>query len=198
MPNLTPLQLAQLLQSAGFRGAALEEMVAIGLRESGGNPRAYNGKPPDNSYGLFQINMIGALGPDRRARFGLQSNEELFDPATNARVAFGLSSSGTNLSPWKGPAPSPEYKRQAAEAVAQLGGVPSGAPSSYTAGGESWIDRLNPLDDAADALGSVSNFAGALTEWVTWRRVLLVLGGILLVIIAASILVADVGVATVT
>ena len=64
-------------------------MAAIGLAESGGNPRAHNpnASTGDNSYGLMQINMLGAMGPERRAAFGIQSNEELFDPLTNMKAA---------------------------------------------------------------------------------------------------------------
>ena len=74
-------------RSAGMRGSHLTTMMAIAMAESDGNPRAHNAKPPDNSYGLWQINMIGNLGPARRREFGISSNEALFDPATNARAA---------------------------------------------------------------------------------------------------------------
>jgi len=85
---------------AGFRGHGLSNAVAVALAESGGDTRAHNGVPPDNSYGLWQINMIGDLGPDRRHQYHLKSNDELFDPATNARVANSISSDGTDFTPW--------------------------------------------------------------------------------------------------
>lgn len=59
-------------------------MAAIALAESGGNTQAHNPKPPDDSYGLWQINMIGKLGPERRKAFKISSNSELFDPKKNA------------------------------------------------------------------------------------------------------------------
>ena len=34
--------------------------------------------------------MIGRLGLERRAQFRLRSNEDLYDPLTNARVALGI------------------------------------------------------------------------------------------------------------
>lgn len=92
--------LLQTLQAAGFRGEALRTAWAVAMAESGGNPRAFNPRGRDLSYGLFQINMLGAMGPDRRQRFGLSSNEDLYDPATNARVAFAISRGGTDWSPW--------------------------------------------------------------------------------------------------
>jgi SLT domain-containing protein len=78
--------LRALLMQAGFHGHGLETAMAIALAESGGHPRSHNTNAGtgDNSYGLFQINMINQLGPARRAQFGLSSNDELFDPLTNA------------------------------------------------------------------------------------------------------------------
>lgn len=102
--ELSPAQLAQVFYQAGFRGENLIYMVAIAERESGGNPGAYNGDAGtgDKSYGLVQINMIGSLGVARREQLGLSSNEQLFDPLTNAQAAFQISDNGTDLSPWGG------------------------------------------------------------------------------------------------
>ena len=80
-------QLRQLVRGAGFAENEISTMVAIAMAESGGNSKAHNAKPPDNSYGLWQINMIGNLGPDRRKRYGISSNEQLFDPDINVKVA---------------------------------------------------------------------------------------------------------------
>ena len=100
MSKLSPEQIAQAAHDAGFRGHDLTTAVAIALAESSGDPRAHNGVPPDNSYGLWQINMIGALGPDRRHQFHLDSNKELFDPETNAKAAFSISGKGDSFRPW--------------------------------------------------------------------------------------------------
>ena len=91
-----------LAQKVGFRGKALDTIVAIVMAESGGDPRAHNGNANtgDNSYGLAQINMLGAMGPERRRQYGLKSNADLFDPETNLRVAFKMSGGGKNFSPW--------------------------------------------------------------------------------------------------
>ncbi len=90
------------LQQTGLTGDALRTAWAIGMKESGGNPSAYNGntKTGDQSYGLFQINMIGSMGPARRKAYGLKSNDELFDPVVNCRVMMKLSKNGTNWGPW--------------------------------------------------------------------------------------------------
>jgi hypothetical protein len=97
---LTPKQIAQNAYDAGFRGQALTTAVAVALAESSGDPHAHNAVPPDNSYGLWQVNMLGALGPERRASFHLKSNAELFNPAVNARAAWSISGHGSSFHPW--------------------------------------------------------------------------------------------------
>jgi murein DD-endopeptidase MepM/ murein hydrolase activator NlpD len=74
-------------------------MTAVGMAESSGDSgvRNQNAQTGDDSYGLWQINMIGNLGPDRLRRYGLRSAEDLKDPETNARVmAQMLSTDGTS------------------------------------------------------------------------------------------------------
>jgi hypothetical protein len=67
----------------------------------------------DNSYGLFQINMIGSLGPDRLKKFDLDQNADLFDPVRNAEIAFFMSNGGKNWSSWHGITPrTKEFMRQ--------------------------------------------------------------------------------------
>ena len=78
---------AQLAMDAGFTKEQAKIMAAIAGGESSFNNTAHNTKGADNSYGLWQINMLGAMGPERRRQLGLSSNDELFDPATNARAA---------------------------------------------------------------------------------------------------------------
>jgi tape measure domain-containing protein len=81
--------LVALARSAGFRGQDAAVMAAIAMAESGGRSSAYNGNAAtgDKSYGLWQINMLGGMGPQRRRAFGIGNNEALFDPATNANAA---------------------------------------------------------------------------------------------------------------
>lgn len=95
-------KLIQTLYNAGFRGEALKKAWAIATRESGGRANALNDNTGtgDLSYGLFQINMLGRLGPARRAQYGLRSNEDLFDPTVNAKVAYQMSKGGTDFGAW--------------------------------------------------------------------------------------------------
>lgn len=91
--QLTGEDVARYAYNAGFRGENLVKAVAIAYRESRWNAGSYNpdASTKDLSYGLMQINMIGALGPSRLEQFGLSKNEELYDPATNMRAAFQMS-----------------------------------------------------------------------------------------------------------
>ena len=105
--NLSDKDLKNLLSLVGFEGQNLKEAWAIAKKESGGRPLALNNskRTGDSSYGLFQINMIGDLGPDRRDKFNLESNVELFNPVLNAEVAFYMSKGGKDWSSWKGLTP---------------------------------------------------------------------------------------------
>jgi hypothetical protein len=100
VPALSDEKIAAAAYAAGFRNEDLDIAIAIALAESGGDPRAHNTKPPDNSYGLWQINMIGSLGPARRRDYGISSNDELFDPYANARAAFQVSGGNWGKRDW--------------------------------------------------------------------------------------------------
>lgn len=105
--TLTDMELAQLLFIVGFKGQDLKEAWAVAKKESNGRPLAHNGNRStgDNSYGMFQINMLGGLGEDRREQFGLGSNAELLNPVVNAKIAYHMSNGGKDWSSWKGLTP---------------------------------------------------------------------------------------------
>ena len=98
----TDEELAKMLSTVGFEGRALKVAWAVVKKESNGRPLAFNGnvKTGDNSYGIFQINMIGGLGVARRDKYELNSNKELFDPVVNAQIAYHMSNEGSNWSSW--------------------------------------------------------------------------------------------------
>ena len=73
------------------------KFAAIGMAESTGQSGVVNATP---AYGLWQINMAGAMGPDRIKRYGLRSAEDLKDPETNARVAAQMFKS-EGFGPWE-------------------------------------------------------------------------------------------------
>lgn len=100
--QLSRSELVQVLRSVGFYGHGLEMALAIIHFESTNKIYAHNqnSETGDNSYGLFQINMIGSMGPARLEKYGLESNEDLFDPEVNARVAYEISGGGKSWGAW--------------------------------------------------------------------------------------------------
>jgi hypothetical protein len=102
--SLTDTQLVDLLFAVGFEGKALRYAWAIAKKESNGRPLAFNGNrnTGDNSFGLFQVNMIGSLGEDRRDKFSLEYNAQLLNPVVNAEIAYHMSKRGENWVAWKG------------------------------------------------------------------------------------------------
>jgi hypothetical protein len=101
----------KILREAGFKGQGLENAMTIISKESAFNPNALNDNPNtgDKSYGLFQINMLGDLYKERMAKtwktstgdtFKLGNVNNLYDPLTNARVAYHMSAGGKNWSSW--------------------------------------------------------------------------------------------------
>jgi len=99
---LAASDLKDLLWAVGFEGTALKTAWAIARVESNGRPLALNDntRTGDKSYGIFQINMLGDLGDDRKEKFELVSNKELFDPVTNAEITYYMTKGGKDWSSW--------------------------------------------------------------------------------------------------
>ena len=89
---LTASQIYALARQAGFPPVVAVTMTAIALRESSGNTAVANDNAHtgDRSYGLWQINMFGALKDKRLAQFGIANEMDLLDPAVNAAAAYRL------------------------------------------------------------------------------------------------------------
>ena len=104
--ELTSYELVELLAAVGFEGKALKTAWAVAMRESRGHPTSHNknASTGDNSYGLFQINMIGNMGVDRLARFkdriGITKMADLLDPVANAKAAYYMTAGGKDWSSW--------------------------------------------------------------------------------------------------
>jgi hypothetical protein len=96
--QLSDTQIINILRKAGFSGRGLTIAKRIVFLESTNRPYALN--KSSNCYGLFQINMTGAMGTDRRAKYRLERNEDLFDSLTNAKIAYHMSNGGKNWSHW--------------------------------------------------------------------------------------------------
>ena len=102
-------KLLKLLTSVGFVGENLREAWAMVMRESRGNANSHNTTPPDDSYGLFQINYYDPEeAAERDRKFseyvpGYKSRADLFNPEINARAAAYMSQKGKNWSAWGDP-----------------------------------------------------------------------------------------------
>lgn len=149
MAALSEGTLAALLRKAGFPEERVPLMVNIAKRESGLNPLAHNPNQAtgDNSYGLFQINMIGDLGPSRLKQFadlGITSYEDLKDPWKNVQAAKrvhdsqGLGAWTTYAAALKDPKPSLQG--------ADLGGAMTAAPA------QAELERVNPWSAALSSV----------------------------------------------
>ena len=99
---LAASDLRDLLWAVGFEGTALKTAWAVARVESNGRPLALNDdrSTGDKSYGIFQINMLGNLGVDRKEKFELVSDKELFDPVTNAEITYYMTKGGKDWSSW--------------------------------------------------------------------------------------------------
>jgi hypothetical protein len=89
------------LYAVGFRGEALQHMVAISTRESAGNPSSHNpnASTGDDSWGWFQINYFKNLLTSRTATYG-SPQTLISSPMNQARAAWIMSNKGTKWTDW--------------------------------------------------------------------------------------------------
>lgn len=166
----------------GAAGSACDVAAAVALAESGGNPNSHNTTPPDDSYGLWQINMYGNLGPARRQQFGLSSNSQLFDPATNARAMATISNGGRSWSAWT-TYTSGRYK----DFYQGLQGHKLSPTSPGDVAVATGAAVAGPLGDTLGGIEAIGHFFSLLTQWSTWQRILEVAGGAVLLGAAIAI-----------
>lgn len=86
-------QLYAYATQAGFTGNARDNIVAIAMAESGGNPTAQNCNNPGGSCdrGILQIN--NQFHPE-------VSDKCAYNPLCAFTAAFSISNGGTDFSPW--------------------------------------------------------------------------------------------------
>lgn len=177
------IDIAGYAYAAGLRSPVKIAMaVAIAEAESGGNPRAYNGKGRDNSYGLWQINMLAHT----TSQLGISSAEALYDPVTNAKAMVIISHSGATWKPWSTyPLRAAAYLPAAQVATTAYLADPSKA-AAYVS------DTATAVADATGTGALAQGFTQAaqtplrvmnwLTEPGTWVRIsLFVLGGAMVI-----------------
>jgi hypothetical protein len=179
--RLSPAEIGTHARRAGWSGRDLAIAIAVALAESGGRTDAHNPRGLDDSYGLWQINMRGGLGPERRQRYGLKTDTDLYDPATNARVAHAIQSA-QGWRPWS---------TYTSKAYLLWWGVASAAAAAATAGGvvDRAQDAAGEAVDAATALPrAILDAARLPTRTLRWlsdpgtvTRILKVCGGLALI-----------------
>lgn len=92
--QLTEHEVKQYLKKAGFKGSALNYAILIARCESGFNTNAHYSTSGEDSRGLMQINV----GPRANPQY---KNLNLFDPQTNANVAYEIYKAwGNNFGAW--------------------------------------------------------------------------------------------------
>lgn len=153
--------LQDLWKQAGGSPASAAVAAAIALAESGGRPDAHNPKPPDDSYGLWQINMLGRLGPARRQQFGLSSNTALFDPLTNAKAAVAISGGGSNFGAWS-TYTNGAYKSHLSGQGGGSDAVLTSSASGGSGGGLNWGGIFGGLLGGLEGLGPLGTTLGSL------------------------------------
>lgn len=174
--------LAGYARAAGWNGDDLVMIVAIALRESGGNPRDLgdidNPHAGCRSYGLVQINVCpqGTAGGNNAGIPWRMNPTTLYDPVTNFRAAKEMHAQ-QGFGPWstyRAGIPAPDLERVKRE----LGNAPASV-----IGGAVTYDPGDPSGATADPAGASSggSFFDVLGQWETWRRVLYIIGGLGLV-----------------
>lgn len=168
MAAMSGAQIAAAARAGGLT-KDIDIAVAIAFAESQGDPQAHNTVPPDDSYGLWQINMLGPLGAQRRATYGLKRNSDLYDPVINAKVMRAISNNGNNWAAWS------TYTSQRYRMYLGRSGDTSGSASSSPSG----ATGSNSLTALADKLDD-SHF---------WSRIGMYLLGFLIIVVGLVLLI---------
>ena len=184
--SLSHFDCYQLAKSAGLGDSQAKMAAAIAMVESGGDPNQHNYNPStgDDSYGLWQINMLGSMGPTRRKQFGISDNSQLYNPETNARAMAIVSQDGGNFSPWSTyPVKATAYMNS--HLIQTSGSGPDGS-------GGNWVDKLLPGSPVSTAETIAQGF-NKVAAWVSnsdnWVRVAYVAGGSVVVIVGLVMIV---------
>lgn len=180
-----------LAKSVGLTDSRAKVAAAIAMAESNGDPNAHNAKPPDDSYGLWQINMLGAMGPERRKKYGISDNSALYSPEINARAMKIESQDGGNFSAWS-TYTNGAFQKYANERVIEHWVKPDD-------GGSFWdklnpgnmLDKLNPVNVAQDYLQFFNKIGAWVSNSENWVRVGYVVGGGVVVIVGISMVLQD-------
>ena len=177
----TETDLVLLAKAQGLTPENARLAGAVGWVESSGDATAHNTNAAtgDDSYGYWQINMLGAMGPERRKQFGISNNNELFDPQTNARAMAILSKNGTDFaSDWPNTLPKAQ-ERVKTHLIQTEGGGPDQGQSTIG----KITDALNPVDEIKAFVDLGNKTARWVSNAENWVRVGYVVGGAAMVLV---------------
>lgn len=165
MPTATRLTVAQMVgyaRAAGFTGNDAIIAGAVGMAESGGNPDAINYVP---CVGIWQINVKA---------HPMYTVEAMRDPAKNAAAAYAI----WKVQGWHAwtTYTSGAYKTYM-PAAAKAAGADITLPIIGNRGG-----LLNPINSGTD-ISTIMKIVAAAQNPAVWRRVLLIIVGVILILI---------------
>lgn len=177
---LTRPQIRAYAKQAGFPDSELDMAVEVAMKESSGNTRALNSVP---CYGLWQINMAGQMGTDRRRALGINNNDALYNPAVNAKAAKMIwAQAGGSWRPWT----TANSARAAIGKPDQTGDGPALAPLTPFPGGVS--GGALPIDPTAQGLQRGTQSGSAIDQLTEKLRLSAMTFAILLVALVLLIL----------
>jgi len=190
--GFTPMQISKFKANTIDNGHLADAflMTEIAYLESGLIDNCHGVGPVDDSYGLWQINTLGGNWNTIKRDYGLTNKEQLFDPATNARVAAGFLKPNVGkppiiaFHPWIG-----TYQK-ALQAFANGTAIYTGKeePNASPAGPQipgvvpTLPQITNPLDTIGSALDGLKKFFEIITSASFWKRLGIGLLGALVII----------------
>lgn len=197
MPKLTAADVYKLARQAGFNPVEAAFATQIAYVESRFDTEAHGTGPRDDSYGLWQINTLGSnwggilrvYGPTCR----VTAKSDLWNPQTNACVAYQMYSQYGWEQPWKGSiekAKTVQFVYSLDDNI--LSGDPRPNPNTGTVGplpgvGDAIFDVADSLTpDWMDALGE---FIAQIMDPDWWRRIGIAALGVAVGLIALVLMV---------
>lgn len=173
--SLSQSELYTLALREGLTPDRARVAAAIAMAESGGDPNAHNTNRAtgDDSYGAWQINMLGAMGPERLQKFGITDYDQLYNPAINAHAMAVLSRKGEDFNDWSA-FKNGTYLKFMGATVAE-------------SKDQSWLSKVgDAITGPVDATKAGVEAIGKTAHWVSdsrnWVRVGYVVGGGILAI----------------
>ena len=172
-------EIASAMRAAGWPEDAIPVGITVALAESGGNPRAVNRANRNGSvdYGLFQINTVHG---------SLLSRGDKFNPVDNARMALTVyKQAGNSWKPWSTYNAKSNVKYESAVQLGLIDDINKGLITGIAGTAAGMKQAGDVVTSATTGVGQVME---TLTSPVLWKRLLLVLLAIFLIIVGTVVL----------